>query len=170
MKSNAGLSKRDPGQAKVLYYKTVEINGRTLVFASPVVVDGNANLRKALEESRTWGEFRRAIPASEFKEIKTGMRERNEYTAAEVRAIVADDQPFDAGTVPGVEDGEYPRLIASDQNSILPPTIFEKYAKHWGSFNCTDIWRIEVESREAIVADLTALGYEVIERDDLDFG
>jgi len=83
--------------------------------------------------------------------------------------MIADEEPFHSGAIPGVEDAEYPSMIASIQRSILPIDIAEKYGQEWGAFNCSNIWQIDVQHREAILKDLEALGYEVIERDDLEF-
>jgi hypothetical protein len=154
---------------QVLFFKAIYSNVSTLVFATPEMAEGHDKVMKALERSKTWGEFRMAIPASEFKEIKQLFREREGYTAAEIREIIAEDQPFHAGEIPGVEDAEYPSMIASIQRTLLPKEIAEKYCQHWGAFNCNDIWQIDVRHREAILLDLEALGYEVIERSDLDF-
>jgi hypothetical protein len=152
-----------------LFFKAISYNGSTLVFAPPAMAEGHHKLMKALENSKTWGEFRAAIAASDFKEIKQLFSERDECSAKEIRELTSDDQPFRADAIPGVEDAEYPSMIGGIQASILPVSIVEKYGKQWGAFNCSNICRIDVRDRDAILADLAALGYEVIERSDLEF-
>ncbi len=154
---------------KVLYLKAIDCSVPTLVFAPPTMAEGHDKVMKALASSKTWGEFRASIPTSKFREIKQLLRERGEYTATEIREMIADDAPFHSGDIPGVEVAEYPSMIASIQRSILPIGIAEKYGQQWSAFNCGDIWKIDVRHREAILTDLEALGYEVIERDDLEF-
>jgi hypothetical protein len=153
----------------VLFFKAIDYNGRTLVFAPPTMAEEHDKVMKALVASKTWGEFRACIPASAFKEVKQLLRECEAYTAAEIRELIADDNPFDSATLPGLENGEYPSMIASIQQSILPKDLADKYGKQWGNINCSDIFRIDVRHREAILADLKGMGYDVIERDDLEF-
>jgi len=154
---------------QVLFFRAIEYNGPTLVFAPPIMAERHDKLVKALASSRTWGELRAAIPESAFKEIKQLLKEGEEYNATEIRELIAEDNPFDSAVIPGVAVGEYPSMIASVQQSILPKGVAEKYGKHWGAFNCSDIFRIDVRHREAILAHLKSVGFEVIERDDLEF-
>jgi len=71
--------------------------------------------------------------------------------------------------IPGVEDAEYPSMIAGEQWAILPKTIVEKYGEDWGEFNCNNICCIDPRHRDAILAELEAAGYKVVERKDLHF-
>ncbi len=162
---NASTRSKD----QVLYFRVVEYNGKALVFAPPKKAEEHDRLMKALERSKTWGEFKAAISASDLREIKELMREREELSAAEIRERIADDQPFQVSDVPGTEDAEFPSMLMSIQDRFLPPSIVEKYAKRWGAFNCLDIVRIDTSNLEAILGDLRALGFEVIERSDLEF-
>jgi hypothetical protein len=171
---NMNINVRPPkiatkAKRKVLFFKAIDYSAPTLVFAPPPMAEGHDKVMKALAASKTWGEFRASIPGSAFKEIKQLLRECEEYTDAEIRELIADDSPFDSATIPGFADGEYPSMIASIQQSILPIDVAKKYGKQWGAFNCSDVFRIDVGHREAILTDLKALGYEVIERSDLDF-
>jgi hypothetical protein len=133
------------------------------------MAESHDRVMRALVNSQTWGEFRANIPASVLREIKQRLREGAEYTSAEIREMIAEDQAFHSGAIPGVEDAEYPPMIANDQQSILPAAIAEKYGKDWGDFNCNDICRIDPRHRDAIVTELRAEGFEVIERNDLEF-
>jgi hypothetical protein len=154
---------------QVLFFRAIDYGSRTLVFAPPQMAEDHDKVMKALTSSKTWGEFRASVPGSAFKELKKLLRERGEYNAKEIRELIADDNPFDPEAIPGFGDGEYPSMIASIQQSILPKDVAEKYGKHWGAFNCSDIFRIDVRHCEAILADLKSVGFEVIERDDLEF-
>jgi hypothetical protein len=154
---------------KALFFRAIDYNSPTLVFAPPKMAEDHDRVMKALTSSKTWGSFRASIPASAFKEVKRLLRERGEYNAKEIRELIADDNPFDSSAIPGLEDGEYPSMIASIQQSILPKDLANKYGKQWGDINCSDIFRIDVRHREAILADLKGMGYDVIERDDLEF-
>jgi hypothetical protein len=114
---------------KVLFFKAINYSVSTLVFATPTMAEGHDKVMKALGASKTWGEFKASIPASEFKEIKQLLRESEGYTSAEIRELIADDNLFDPATIPGLEDAEYPSMIASIQQSILPKDVAKKYGK-----------------------------------------
>src|SRR5271168_4535372 len=124
-------SVRPPAIAKkakrqVLFFRAIDYNSPTLVFAPPKMAENHDKLMKALASSQTWGEFRAAIPASAFKEIKQLLKDCEGYNATEIRELIADDNPFDSAVIPGVAEGEYPSMIASIQQSILPKAVAEK--------------------------------------------
>jgi hypothetical protein len=54
---------------KTLFFKVIDYNGRSLVFAPPRMAESHDRVMRALVNSQTWGEFRANIPASVLREM-----------------------------------------------------------------------------------------------------
>jgi hypothetical protein len=127
---------------------------------------------EALTDSKTWGEFRRRMPPKEYAQlIKEHFSADGEQMDGAEEGVGAppDDAPFSSGEIPGVEDAEYPHAIIGIQDSILPPEVVQTFAEREGHFNCNTIWRISVDRRDEVIAALSGHGFDVVERQDLEF-
>ena len=71
------------------------------LFARRDDAENVAQIRKALNNSKTWGQFRANIPDGEWEE----------NVADCFDDVPPDEEPFSADDVPGYEDGDYPRWL-----------------------------------------------------------
>jgi hypothetical protein len=117
----------------------------TLSPAAPLAPDSTTpqraveidRLRRALETSETWGEFRRIGPdahAEMFGEDfdDTKVDDGSEDIDANPSGASA-DAPFDTHEVPGYANGDYPPWLAQEMDKYIPPEILERYATSDGS-------------------------------------
>ena len=145
---------------RILFYRMIDLNGSTLVFASPDQAVEHDQIHRALVESKTWREFRRRMPRKEYARLCRENPELRDY---------ADDDEFGSGDIRGVEDAEYPRSIAAIQDSVLPLDLLAEFATHQDAFNCSGWWRIAPERKDELFATLRDRGIKVVERKDLEF-
>jgi hypothetical protein len=133
----------------------------SLVFTSfdrAIEVD---RLHRAIESSKTWGEFGQKIGPKEYKRVRRALRQIDERPA--------DDDAFSSECVPGFCDGDYPPWLAPEMDCYLPTDIL----KQFGTFESTTLngsfYKIEIVQREAILEALADAGFTVEERQDLQF-
>jgi len=147
-----------------LEYKILD--GRPwVVFATPERIRCIARIRAAAEESQTWDEFRRAMPADEYARIIRTMFDDNE----EPRPKGSD--AFDCNDVPGHGFSSFPPALMDDLvGAGLPADICEKYAEPWDNIGSGESGEF-IDSRflEEIRAELERRGFEVVDgsRDEL---
>ena len=135
-----------------------------VVFAERERVERVARIRKALEESRTWGEFRANLPEGEWEDhFLASFDEPPEELLEEF----GDDEPFDADKVPGYSDGNYPPWLAQDQLRWFPPKLIKKYGgeEYETMFDGSSL-ELPADKIEQIAADLRAMGHTVEHCDD----
>ena len=130
------------------------------LFAERDSAERVAQIRQALRESTTWGEFRSALPDDEWED---DLQYRFEFDEDP-----ADDEPFHRDLVPGYADGDYPEWLRQSQLDWMPRELIEKYA---GEVSTTvlngDVLDLPGHRAEEIAEDLRAMGHSV-ERTDLD--
>jgi len=121
-----------------------------------------AQIRQALYNSNTWGEFRRQLPADEWE---FQLAERIDFR---YERIPADDEPFAADCVPGHADGDYPEWLQQTALEWFPEDLIEKFGGrvHNSTFN-GEFLELPGDKAEAIADELRERGYTV-ERTDLD--
>ena len=110
----------------------------TYLFIPEAQVDRLISIHGALWTSRTWGEFWSRLPTDERERLQDRLEWHandaelygDPESAAEYRPI--DTQEFDVNRVPGVEDGDYPRIIRRDLIEWIPADIIGTFG-HWDS-------------------------------------
>jgi len=130
------------------------------LFAERDSAERVAQIRRALRESTTWGQFRAALPDDEWED---DLQYRFEFDEDP-----ADDEPFHGDMVPGYADGDYPEWLRQSQLDWMPRELIEKYA---GEVSTTvlngEVLDLPGYRAEEIAEDLRALGHRV-QRTDLD--
>lgn len=130
------------------------------LFAERDAAERVAQIRDALHESTTWGEFRANLPDGEWEDNLEPCFEE----------VPADDAPFHRDMVPGYVDGDYPEWLRQSQLDWFPAELIEKYA---GQVETTvlngDVLDLPGFLADEIAADLRAMGHRV-ERTDLEIG
>lgn len=144
--------KKDSGRQ--LYYRQAPQG--YIVFAPPeraILVD---QIHRAIGESTTWGEFRKRLPAGEYKKLYGERFSADPEILAEADDArePADDEPFSSECVPGFSDGDYPPWLAAEQDRCLPSSVLKEFATREssfvsGSFWCFDIERIAPHHRQS---------------------
>ena len=132
------------------------------LFAGSDEAEYVGQIRQALYNSNTWGEFRRQLPAGEWEQ---NLAEKFEFRED---PIPADDEPFAADCVPGHADGDYPEWLQQNVLEWFPEELIEKDGGrvHNSIFN-GEFLELPGDKAEAIADELRVRGYTV-ERTDLD--
>lgn len=147
---------------KKLLVRTNPYNGG-LVFAREERALLISTIHQAIDSSKTWGEFRAAIPAKEYSKIIVGAFE----DGGERRP--AKSAPFDPEQLPGWSDGDYPPWLQSEMEAVLPRNLLRQF----GRLDTTNLngsfWYIPEENKAAICAALTSLGVTVEDAEHLRF-
>ncbi len=141
-------------KAKKLLYTTGS-TPETIVLAWPERAAYVAGLHRAIEESKTWGEFKMSVPADEFARI------------VEERLDFCDDPPprdsdsFSDEQVPGYYDGDYPPWLQQEMESVVPSAILLRFGKTEQSVFNGPFTIISADELEDLISELNKLGYEV---------
>lgn len=151
-----------PRPGPTLFYCVSPAN-HGLVFATPERATEIDRLHCAILDSRTWGEFRNAMPTGEYEQIVSVVFDE----AGEDRPEA--DEPFNSSAVPGYCDGDYPPWLALEMEHVLPPAVLERFGR-WVETSING-WYVHFDPalETDVVAMLTEAGYEVVERGDLMF-
>lgn len=96
-----------------IVYRVVGYGFDCALFAKQERADRLVQVRRALNMSRTWGEFRMSLPAGEWD---------TEF-AESFDEVPSDDEPFVADTVPGFADGDYPEWLLQTQLEWFPKDL-----------------------------------------------
>jgi hypothetical protein len=156
-----------------LVYRESE-DGISLIFTSPERAVEIDRLRRALETSETWGEFRRRIGPEAHAELfgedfydpdPDDDSEDIDENPLEASA----DAPFNIEGVPLYGDGDWPPWLAQEMDKHVPPEILERYSTYEESVFNGPFYTIDPKYRDAIVKELTEVGFTVQEREDLEF-
>jgi len=134
----------------------------TVVFATPERAKFVARLHDAIESSRTWGEFRKAVPPAEYSKIVRGFDD-----ADEPRPKSTD--PFDGEQIAGWSDGDYPPWLQQEMEEVLPVSVLRKFGSLEATLVNGSCWMVPEENLQATCAALRALGWEVEELADVRF-
>jgi hypothetical protein len=116
-------------------------------------------VRDAIENARTWGEFRLLLPERRWREIA------DDYAPVEEEPPPADDEPFAADAVPGYIDGDWPEWPAQQMLDWMPQDIQDRFGDVGSSMVSGDSLYIDPASERDVVAALQNAGY-VCSRDD----
>src|SRR5690348_4424211 len=86
----------------------------------------------ALNSSRTWGEFKQAIPTDAYQEVVELMREQAEEELEDSKELADGWEPdaeaaFDAEEIPGFADGDWPQWPALQALEWVPLSIQRNY-------------------------------------------
>ena len=128
-----------------------------VVFTTPARARYVDSLFDALG-SKTWGEFRRRIPAEEWKGI-----------ASKLEEIPGKDEPFDVADVPGFCDGDWPPWVQKEILRVLPPPLVKRYAEAVMSCINGVYFHIKQEDLPALLAELERRGICAVHAPDLRF-
>jgi hypothetical protein len=130
----------------------------SVLFADRASAEYVAQIRNALYQSKTWGDFRRSLPGGEWEE----------NLADRFDEIPPDDEHFVADAVPGHADGDYPEWLRQSQLDWFPEDLIEKYG---GEVSTTvlngPVLDLPADKADQIADDLRAVGHTV-EHTDLD--
>jgi hypothetical protein len=132
------------------------IDGGSVVFAERNRAAYVAQIRKALEDSKTWGELRRNLPDGEWEDYLQPHFEDYE------EEVPADDEPFQSADAPGHGDGDCPAWLAQEQLDSFPPELIKKYDGGVGpSVLNGEFLDLPSDKAEHIAEDLRAMGHTV---------
>jgi hypothetical protein len=109
-----------------------------------------ARLHDAIERSRTWADFRKAMPTAEYSEIMRGFDDNGEK-----RPRSADRFPHD---VPGYCDGLYPPWLQAEMDSLAPYDVRREVGILESTSN-GPVWQIPEENLKAACEALSDLGW-----------
>jgi len=151
-----------PGPPPWLFYRVSPAN-RGLVFAKPERAIEISQLHCAIARSRTWGEFRAAMPAGDYELIAAQLFDLDDLDRPD------DDEPFVPERVPGYVDGDYPPWLQQEMESVLPRKVVERFGKRLQTAINGIYLHIDEEDRARVVATLMRDGYRVVRREDLEF-
>ncbi len=146
---------------ETLVYRTVGHNGG-LVFASESRAKYVARLHQALRTSRTWAQFRAAVPPGEYSAI---IRSFDDFGEPRPRST----DSFSAESVPGWSDGDYPPWLQKEMEDVVPMDILEAYGTLERTFVNGCYWHLPSGRASDIVKALEGRGFIVREASDLKF-
>jgi hypothetical protein len=147
------------------------------VFASAEDAIRSEAIHGALEESKTWGEFKSRLPEGEWDTVEERLSEHYGYPddgeddeADEDRPRWEDAcAPFSAEEIPGFSDGDYPPWLQQCLDEVLPAEVLAQYAERKSSIFNGDFWFIPNERADEVAEALRQRGYEVEEAGFLRF-
>ncbi len=173
---------------KQLVYKIDDYCEQQVIYALPERALFYSCVRTALDDSKTWGEFRHAMPRKEYArlireifddkglrrphesdtfdpsqipETETGAREEAVY-----QAIMGGHPMHGMGDAMG--GAAYPGWLAQDMlHGVLPDDILKKYGEYSESFASGSCVYIRTEDLDEVNAELKKRGYELIDGSDL---
>ena len=141
-----------------------------LVFMPRPAAERLIAVRGAINSSRTWGEFKQAMPADSYQHVVELMREAAEEDTAEDEELPDHWEPdgetaFDAEQIPGFADGDWPEWPAQAALEWVPKDIQRRFGVEATSFHSGDSLELAIEQEAAIVAAFVEHGY-TCSRDD----
>lgn len=142
-----------------LVYKKCE----NAVFAPRRLAEWVSQIYSAISDSRTWGEFRVAMPADEYARIMEDQFDREDEPRP------SDDSTFEPTVIWGVGDGDYPPFLAQSMDKWIPSHLLQQYATIQQTAVNGDFWEILEEDADKLADDLRALGFYVTEAPELVF-
>ena len=152
----------NPAEPKKLFYREAFNGG--LVFAAPERAKFIEQIHQAIIQSKTWGEFRAAMPEEEYSVLHNRIVED-----WEPEDIPAGDDAFSSDSVSGYSDGDYPAWLQQEMDEVLPKEILDAYGEYVGTMLNGNYWHIDPVVETELVEKLIKLGFEVEKREDLEF-
>ncbi|MCA2997682.1 MAG: hypothetical protein ING75_03675 [Rhodocyclaceae bacterium] len=145
-----------------LLFRTSPFNGG-LVFATVDRARFVSKLHAAISSSKTWGEFRAAMPAEEYSSILADAFDEVGERRPTSSSLFLSEQ------VPGVSDGDYPPWLQAEMETVLPLDILERFGERKSTYLNGDYWFIPSENKDAVVEALAGMGIWAEEAIDLEF-
>jgi hypothetical protein len=160
------LAKRDgsPSGSSIkgkLLYRIAAHNGG-LVLATEDRARCVARIHEAIRTSRTWADFRHAMPRREYSTVLRILDEQ-----CEPRPKGGD--AFSGEMLPGWTDGDYPPWLQAEMSTLIPNAILTRFGKRKVTHHNGSFWWIPPEATGAICAELSAAGWTVEHAPDLPF-
>ncbi len=121
-----------------------------------------AQIRAALDTSKTWGEFRANVPAHVYEEIMVGMKDDEDP-----EALPQPENAFDANDIPGYEDGDWPVWPLQEMLNWMPKDIKRRFGKVVPSAVNGDSLELMSEKADEIVRVLESQGFRCTEDESL---
>ena len=127
----------------------------------------------ALNQSRTWGEFRRLLPAAEWPAIEQQLFLGEDEVEDEDRSHWEDDEaPFMVDRVRGIDENHYPCVGSEWLGDVgtFPDVLIAAHNKLLiASADRFILWQIPLECGETVASMLRQWGYFVERTDFLEF-
>lgn len=141
---------------------TTNCEGRGVVFAERAQAEEVGQVWQALKHSGSWGEFKAAMPAAAYAEVLENLGlDDDEVDLAEA---------FDADSVPGYADGDYPMWLQSEALNWFPKEVAARFGDADASVLNGDFLELPAERAEEIAeALLVARPDWTVTRSDLYF-
>lgn len=147
---------------KKLLYRVVPHNGGA-VFAEPARARHVARIHQAINQSRTWGEFRVAMAPADYSEVvRSAFDEQGERRARST-------DRFDGESVPGWTDGIYPSWLQPEMDWLLPEAVLRQFGKRQDTWGNGSFWMIPEENLGGMCDALAALGWQLQREQELPF-
>lgn len=121
---------------------------------------------RTINNSATFGEFRRNLPAGEWEKLVERDRESYEEDEGEYE-LPKDDDPFDPTWIPGFEVGDYLPWLQQEMLDWFPWDIARRFGKMDTSALNGSCLILPMSAEKEIVDALKQEGYEVERRDEL---
>ena len=119
---------------------------------------------RALDTAKTWGEARDIMPKDYFNVLWHNLSEDSED---EDKPLPAMSDAFDREAVSGHADGDWPDWPAADMLDWVPEDIQGRYGQQASTRLNGDFLEIAPEHLEAVMSELSALGYLCVRDDEL---
>jgi hypothetical protein len=162
-----------PKIAQPLHWLVYRRVGDVVVFSSADLAVHLDAIYRALNEARTWGEFREALPPGEWEEIEHRLFLAEDEVEEEDRSRWEDDDaPFERYRVSGVDDSDYPLVDPEWLGDVeeLPNALIKAHAKILLALAPRFIhWHMSSECADPAAGMLRHWGYAVEEADYLEF-
>jgi tetratricopeptide (TPR) repeat protein len=143
---------------KKLVCKRLGIGNSMFIYATPERAAFHSRIERALFESRTWGEFRKAMPPKEYSRIVREVFEGND----EPRPRASD--AFSRDQVSGTEDLSYPTPMMEEMaESVLPQDLLDIYAEESPLRQDRLYYYVAMENVDELNAELRRRGYEIVD-------
>jgi len=151
-----GTEKREA--PKQLVYKTDAYTGEDVIYATPERAAFHSQVKHALEDARTWGEFRHAMPRKEYSRLLCEIFDDNDKPRPHGSDAFSMDQ------IPGAGDCDYPGWLQQEMlHGVLPEDIVERYGTVSFSYMSGECLCIDPEDLDEVNAELERRGYELID-------
>jgi hypothetical protein len=121
-----------------------------------------AQIRTALDNSKTWGEFQANVPAHVYEEIMEGMKDDED-----LEALPQPDDTFDAHAIPGYDDGDWPIWPLQEMLNWMPKDIQHRFGKVVPSALNGDCLELTAGKTDEIVRALESRGFSCTEDESL---
>jgi hypothetical protein len=143
-----------------IVYRIVE---DTAIFASREAAEQSDQIHRAIDSSRTWGEFKKRMPPAEYESLMVRQFDENNELRPNAR------EPFDAEQIDGYMDGDYPPWLMQSMDAFLPMELLQRFGVKDASTINGDYWNIPPKNVNDLVRALIEMGFTVMEEPDMEF-